>query len=239
MTHHKTPGKALMIPSFITKRSTNTTTTTALRALKRKESLGLGATIVTEGGNSESTGSFSAVLKQLQETHGGSNIGSDKGSKSGRSSSRSSKKKKSKSKTNKADDNETTTPTSSTTIPALTLAQNRCNAGRRKIRDSKFAHMSPADMAAVFGNKDFITNSNSNTSMEPAAVAVPKDDEPQTSCATPPTTTTTTTIPLVANNEKSSKDSRDKKRKSKSEYKKSQKDKKKRRTTSKNNDACS
>ncbi|CAJ1955357.1 unnamed protein product [Cylindrotheca closterium] len=42
---------------------------TALRALKRKEGLGLGAKIQSEGGNSESANHFSTVLSNLQEHH--------------------------------------------------------------------------------------------------------------------------------------------------------------------------
>ena len=50
----------------IGKRNTNNT---ALRALKRKEGLGLGAKIESEGGNSESSNHFSAVLANLQAHH--------------------------------------------------------------------------------------------------------------------------------------------------------------------------
>ena len=42
---------------------------TSLRALKRKEGLGLGAKIQSEGGNSESANHFSAVLSNLQAHH--------------------------------------------------------------------------------------------------------------------------------------------------------------------------
>mmetsp|Transcript_8225 Transcript_8225/g.19843 ORF Transcript_8225/g.19843 Transcript_8225/m.19843 type:complete len:184 (+) Transcript_8225:64-615(+) len=42
---------------------------TSLRALKRKEGLGLGAKIQSEGGNSESSNHFSAVLSNLQAHH--------------------------------------------------------------------------------------------------------------------------------------------------------------------------
>jgi G-patch domain len=97
--------------------------TTALRALKRKESLGLGASIQTEGGNSETTGHFASVLENLKAAH----------AKTSKSTGKLSEKKNAK----------------------LTLAQNRCNAGRKKIRESKFSEMSPDDMAAVFGNRDF------------------------------------------------------------------------------------
>eukprot|EP00980_Cylindrotheca_fusiformis_P018075 scaffold5799_cov110-Cylindrotheca_fusiformis.AAC.2 len=41
----------------------------ALRALKRKEGLGLGAKIENEGGNSESSNHFSAILANLQVHH--------------------------------------------------------------------------------------------------------------------------------------------------------------------------
>lgn len=42
---------------------------TSLRALKRKEGLGLGAKIQSEGGNSDSSNHFSAVLSNLQAHH--------------------------------------------------------------------------------------------------------------------------------------------------------------------------
>ncbi|KAL3940075.1 MAG: hypothetical protein SGBAC_005307 [Bacillariaceae sp.] len=42
---------------------------TSLRALKRKEGLGIGAKIQSEGGNSESSNHFSAVLSNLQAHH--------------------------------------------------------------------------------------------------------------------------------------------------------------------------
>jgi hypothetical protein len=47
---------------------------TSLRALKRKEGLGLGAKIESEGGNSESSNHFSAVLANLQTHHKTSGI---------------------------------------------------------------------------------------------------------------------------------------------------------------------
>jgi hypothetical protein len=56
---------------------------TALRALKRKPGLGLGAKIESEGGNSESSNHFSSILANLQVHHK-------------TSTSRKSKKKKSK-----------------------------------------------------------------------------------------------------------------------------------------------
>jgi len=43
--------------------------TTALRALKRKEGLGLGAKILSEGGNSEAASAFAGVLSSLQVHH--------------------------------------------------------------------------------------------------------------------------------------------------------------------------
>jgi hypothetical protein len=51
---------------------------TALRALKRKPGLGLGAKIETEGGNSESSNHFSAILADLQVHHKTSTSGKSK-----------------------------------------------------------------------------------------------------------------------------------------------------------------
>ena len=53
--------------SGIGKRNVNTT---ALRAVKRQEGLGIGAKRQTEGGPSESTGTFAAVLANLKTHHG-------------------------------------------------------------------------------------------------------------------------------------------------------------------------
>ena len=45
------------------------TNTTALRALRRQEGLGLGAKIESQGGDSDRSGHFASVLKQLQVHH--------------------------------------------------------------------------------------------------------------------------------------------------------------------------
>lgn len=46
------------------------TGTSALRALRRQEGLGLGAKVESQGGESERSDHFSSVLQNLQETHG-------------------------------------------------------------------------------------------------------------------------------------------------------------------------
>lgn len=111
----------------IGKRSTSGTS--ALRALRRQDGLGLGAKIDSQGGgDSERSDHFSSVLQKLQSQHSTS-FETD-----------SSEKKKKKRKETQA----------------LILAQNRVNAGHsRKLRESKFGARSAEDMAAIFGNREF------------------------------------------------------------------------------------
>jgi hypothetical protein len=181
----------------IGKRTTNQTTT-ALRALKRKELLGLGASIPTEGGNSESTGNFASVLKHLQAVHGTSTK-SSKGS-----------KKKSKSRSDSSSLSSSTTTTTATATTTLTLAQNRCNAGRKKIRESKFVQMSAEDMAAVFGNRDF----KAVGSMDQKESDVVGAEEKSTSATTTSSSMTDTKKRKGKNETKNKKDKKKKRRKS-------------------------
>jgi hypothetical protein len=98
--------------------------TTALRALKRQDGLGLGAKMANEGGQSESSNHFSAVLANLQAQHEPS-----------ATSKKTRKKKKSKS------------------AGSLILPQNKVVAGHaQKRRDAKFGQKSAHDLACIFGN---------------------------------------------------------------------------------------
>ncbi|KAL3930827.1 MAG: hypothetical protein SGARI_004369, partial [Bacillariaceae sp.] len=108
----------------IGKRNANTT---ALRAVKRQQGLGLGAKMEIEGGQSESTNTFAAVLKNLQGHHGSSDQKKSKKEKKANSS----KKKK-----------------------GIILPQNKVTAGHaQKMRQAKFGEKSADDMACIFGNK--------------------------------------------------------------------------------------
>jgi len=79
----------------IGKRNVNTT---ALRAVKRQEGLGIGAKRQTEGGPSESTGTFAAVLANLKAHHGTANGSSSSSSDDDDDDQKKSKKKSSKKK---------------------------------------------------------------------------------------------------------------------------------------------
>lgn len=146
-----------------------------LRAIRREDSLGIGASTDTHGseGFSQTSSNFHGVLAKLNAEHGsgsGSNSSSDNGassdedsgSASGRSSSKKSKKdkkKKSKSSSKKAKKAEKKTKhrgkRDKDSKMSITLAQNRVAAGHaRKMRDAKdLSSKSDADMAAIFGVK--------------------------------------------------------------------------------------
>ena len=114
----------------IGKRNANTT---ALRAVKRQEGLGLGAKLETEGGQSESTNTFAEVLKNLQQHHGTVGTASSK------------KDKKEKKKKSKGERN----------IKGMVLPSNKVTAGHaQKMRLAKFGEKSADDLACIFGNKN-------------------------------------------------------------------------------------
>ncbi|KAG7372110.1 G-patch domain containing protein [Nitzschia inconspicua] len=114
----------------IGKRNANTT---ALRAVKRQEGLGLGAKLETEGGQSESTNTFAAVLKTLQQHHGTNETTKKKKNK------KEEKKKSSREKKGKG----------------MVLPSNKVTAGHaQKMRLAKFGEKNVDDLACIFGNKD-------------------------------------------------------------------------------------
>ena len=117
-------------------------TNTNLRAVRRQESLGIGATTDTQGdeGFSETSKNFHGVLAQLQAAHGDS-------SSSSKSSKDKKKKKKSEKKSSKKELNRKDS--------GLTLSSKRVTAGHaRKMREAKDLNSkSKEDMAAIFGMK--------------------------------------------------------------------------------------
>ena len=154
--------------------------TNSLRAIRREESLGIGASTDSHGseGFSQTSANFHRVLAKLNEEHGGNSSddsGSDKSSgksnkkkrkskkKSGNPNSGgdkdvSARKKKHRSKYDKGDKlagNCTRKRKLEKKGSGLTLAQNRVAAGHsRKMREAKDLNSkSAADMAAVFGVK--------------------------------------------------------------------------------------
>jgi hypothetical protein len=112
---------------------------TALRAVKRQVGLGIGAKRQSEGGPSESTGTFAAVLANLKSHHGNSSDDDKKKS--------SKKKKKDKEKKSKKG--------------GLMLPQNKVIAGHsRKMREAKFGIKSQHDLACIFGNTDVVATAS-------------------------------------------------------------------------------
>ena len=112
---------------------------TALRAVKRQVGLGIGAKRQSEAGPSESTGTFAAVLANLQSHHGGNSDNDDDDEK---------KKKKKKSKKDKKKKSKK---------GGLMLPQNKVLAGHsRKMREAKFGTKSQHDLACIFGNTDVV-----------------------------------------------------------------------------------
>lgn len=106
----------------------------ALRAVKRADSLGIGASTDMQGtsGWEATNNSFVSVLEGLKQHHGGDCSSSETDGKK--------KKKKRKTQTKKKD---------------LVLARNKVTAGHaRKMRESKcLKSKSDHDMAAIFGTK--------------------------------------------------------------------------------------
>lgn len=122
-------------------------TVNSLRAVRRSENLGIGASSDLHGeeGFSATKSNFLGVLEKLKEEHG---VRNDK------------KNKKSKKKRKKTE---------------ITLAQNRVSAGHsRKMRDSKdLSKKSKEDMAAIFGMKvDAYTSSSVWGSLSESAVSI-------------------------------------------------------------------
>jgi hypothetical protein len=110
---------------------------TALRAVKRQVGLGIGAKRQSEGGPSESTGTFAAVLANLKSHHGNDDDNDKK---------KKSKKDKKKSK-----------KSSKKSGSGLMLPQNKVLAGHsRKMREAKFGIKSQHDLACIFGNTDVV-----------------------------------------------------------------------------------
>jgi Pin2-interacting protein X1 len=167
----------------IGKRSSNTT---ALKAVKRQDGLGLGAKRQTEGGPSESTETFAAVLRKLQQVHNSSSSSGldddndegedDDDSKSSNTSSEGKKgkskkdKKKEKKSSKKKPRNQKLLRRSSSS--SLTLPQNKVTAGHsQKMRMAKFGARSAEDLACIFGNKDAVATALSSTAVSTPSLA--------------------------------------------------------------------
>jgi len=138
--------------------------TNPLRAVRREEHLGLGATTDTHGGEgwSKTNSAFADVLKTLSAEHG---KGSSSKDKKGKKKERKSDKKKRK-------DGEKKT---------LRLAQNKVQAGHaRKMREAKdISNKSKEDMAAIFGIRpgDMPETSDKKEPKATTVTPIPSDDD--------------------------------------------------------------
>ncbi|KAL3801030.1 hypothetical protein HJC23_002323 [Cyclotella cryptica] len=151
-------------------------TTTNLRAIRRAESLGIGAETDAFGskGWEDTNRGFHGVLATLQKEYGGINSGeNDEETKKRRRKEEKKRKKKEEKQKEKAKTREAGSDSDGNT---LRLAQNKVQAGHaRKMREAKdIRNKSAEDMAAVFGVKADIyksLNSGANNKCE----AVEKD----------------------------------------------------------------
>jgi hypothetical protein len=111
---------------------------TALRAMKRQDGLGIGAKMHSEGGKSESTDHFAAVLANLQTHH----------------EPEEPNKKSKKTKLSLA----------KLSLPQNKVTAGHA----QKMRAAKFGEKSAEDMACIFGNRDvFLDLKGTATSEEP------------------------------------------------------------------------
>lgn len=227
--------------SGIGKRSSNTT---ALRAVKRQDGLGLGAKMASEGGQSESTNTFAAVLANLHKHHGGgSSNGSDDDDCDGERRKKSSKGKKS-SKRKREKDSDTASEISSKS-GRIILPQNKVTAGHaQKMRMAKFGEKSAEDLACIFGNTNVavaltstatplatptvsqVVEKTKKTKKRPRE-GKEKDDDEMT-----PTTTTTSAVNSQSGSAKEVDDAEEMKQKKKQKKEEKKKSKKKKSSTS-------
>ena len=138
-------------------------TTTNLRAVRRAESLGIGAETDAFGakGYEDTNRGFHGVLASLQKEYGGGNGSEDEETKKRRRKEEKKRKKKEEKRQAKAAKN----GESGSEGNSLRLAQNKVQAGHaRKMRDAKdITNKSAEDMAAVFGFKtDFYKGLNAS-----------------------------------------------------------------------------
>eukprot|EP00985_Skeletonema_marinoi_P007098 scaffold3110_cov114-Skeletonema_marinoi.AAC.3 len=136
-------------------------TSTHLRAVKRAESLGIGAETDAFGdsGWQQTNAAFHGVLANLKKEHSGNNSGSDdddnkEARKKRKKEEKKRKKKEEKRRARAAADGVGASSTDGG-VSGIRLAQNKVQAGHaRKMRDAKdIKNKSAADMAAIFGVK--------------------------------------------------------------------------------------
>jgi Pin2-interacting protein X1 len=132
---------------------------TSLRAVKRQDGLGIGAKRQSEGGPSESTGTFAAVLANLKAHHGNSNSNGDSTDKKSTKASKKEAKKAAKFAAKKA----------ARKKHKLSLPQNKVVAGyARKMRAAKFGVKSAQDLACIFGNTEVVSTALGGAAAAPA-----------------------------------------------------------------------
>ena len=133
-------------------------TSTHLRAVKRAESLGIGAETDAFGdsGWQQTNAAFHGVLANLKKEHSGNNSGSDDDdNKEARKKRKKEEKKRKKKEEKRRAKAAAADGGASSTDGGIRLAQNKVQAGHaRKMRDAKdIKNKSAADMAAIFGVK--------------------------------------------------------------------------------------
>jgi Pin2-interacting protein X1 len=139
---------------------------TSLRAVKRQEGLGIGAKRQSEGGPSESTGTFAAVLANLKAHHNGTNNDSAQKRTTTTTNTKVSKKEAKKEAKKAA---KLAAKKAARKKHKLSLPQNKVLAGHaRKMRAAKFGAKSAEDLACIFGNTEVV-----GTALGGAAAAAP------------------------------------------------------------------
>ncbi len=203
--------------SGIGKRNVNTT---ALRAVKRQEGLGIGAKRQTEGGPSESTGTFAAVLANLQAHHGTNNNNNNNNNTTTNTAKLSKKEAKKAKKAAKK------------TKKKLSLPQNKVLAGHaRKMRAAKFGAKSAQDLACIFGNTEVVDTALGGAFRIPAVTAADTESPKKRSASSSSSSSSNSDSEGEKQSSKKRKKEKqadnDKKTKKTKKEKKSKKDKKK------------
>ena len=199
--------------SGIGKRNVNTT---ALRAVKRQEGLGIGAKRQTEGGPSESTGTFAAVLANLQAHHGTSNNNNNNNNTTTAKLSKKEAKKAAKA--------------AKKAKKKLSLPQNKVLAGHaRKMRAAKFGAKSAQDLACIFGNTEVVETALGGAFRIPAVKAADTKSKKRAASSSSSSSSDSDSDEEKRASKKRKKEKRadDKKHKKNKKEKKSKKDKKK------------
>lgn len=163
---------------------------TSLRAVKRQVGLGIGAKRQSEGGPSESTGTFAAVLANLKAHHGNNDSTATKTTMNTKVSKKEAKKEAKKAA-------KLAVKKAARKKHKLSLPQNKVLAGHaRKMRAAKFGAKSAEDLACIFGNTEIVgtalggaaaapsvsfENASAKKRVRPSEATTTKDEEKESS----------------------------------------------------------